>query len=259
MLKDNKMNFIDWNGNNITIAKSKGGVKVVSHPFSNLIKTGCEPWPPPEVVQKLYQSRQIRAFSGDDLTVCTSGLGYYCDLQSMHSEDAITWSVFGTASRAKQTELEGWLADLFKIIPLPNAQTKNAEIFLWRRIPHPHNLVPGGPEIDIGISTSNTLILCEAKWMSNIATSQGRNKDTDQVTLRVEYLKKYGTRIYPKDTQLVVLGISLLSQMFTNTTTDNILIKSVTWEQICSLNSHPIADEIKRYFEWKKINTKKIS
>ncbi len=147
-------------------AHSKGGVIATSHPFDNVIRTGCSPWPPPEIVQKLYQSRHIRAFAGEDEKICRSGVGFYCDLQSIHSEDAITWSVFGTVGRASQLLLEAWLADLFRLLDLPGLRTKDAEIFLWRRVPHPDNLVPGGPEIDVGISTVNALILGEAKWQS---------------------------------------------------------------------------------------------
>ncbi len=250
------MNAKDWNGNSIIIAKSKGGVKAVAHPFNNLIKTGSEPWPPPEIVQKLYQSRQIRAFSGDDRSICESGTGYYCDLQSLHSEDAITWSVFGTVMRAEQTILETWLADFFEMIQMPDAQTKDAHIFLWRRVPHPDNLVPGGPEIDFGISTSNTLVLGEAKWLSGIGTAQGKEKDKDQIQLRGEYLNKYGHKFYPGRSQFAVLGISLYRDAFKNTVPEGVIFRAITWDEICSLNTHPIADEVRRYLIWKKGNTK---
>lgn len=107
--------MLDWNGRTVSVARSKGGVKAVSHPYDNLVRTGIANWPPPEIVQKLYKSRQSRAFEGKDLETATSGLGYYCDLQSLHSEDAITWSVFGTIARAPQNILETWLRDLFRL------------------------------------------------------------------------------------------------------------------------------------------------
>ena len=84
----------NWNGKEINSAISNGGVRVVAHPFNNLITSDCSPWPPSEILQKLYQSRHVNAFHGDQLEICTSGIGYYTDLQSLHSEDAITWSVF---------------------------------------------------------------------------------------------------------------------------------------------------------------------
>jgi hypothetical protein len=100
-------------------------------------------------------------------------------IQSLHSEDAITWSVFGTIARAPQNIMETGLKDMFRLIDLPDADAYNAEIFLCRRIPHPDTLVSGGPEIDGGITTSNTVILGEAKWLSGIGAAQGKDKDKD--------------------------------------------------------------------------------
>lgn len=246
----------DWNQTEIACAHSKGGVTVTAHPFDNLIRTGCSPWPPPEIVQKLYQSRQIRAFTGEDKRVCMSGIGFYCDLQSIHSEDAITWSVFGTAARASQSDLKVWLSDLFRLIDMPGLQTDDAEVFLWRRVPHPDTLVPGGPEIDVGISTANALILGEAKWQSGVGAAQGKMRNKDQIQLRGEFLKELGPYLFPNRTAFVVLGISLFANAFKDTTPEGITFRSTTWESICSLTSHPHAKELGRYFKWKKEHTR---
>ena len=246
----------DWNGKAIPFARSKGGVKAVSHPYDNLIRTGFTAWPPPEIVQKLYKSRQSRAFEGKDLEIATSGLGYYCDLQSLHSEDAITWSVFGTIALAPQDILELWLRDLFRLIDLPDARTDNAEISLWRRIPHPDTLVSGGPEIDVGITTSNTVILGEAKWLSGIGAAQGKAKDKDQIQLRGEFLAKYGAGIFPDRPHKVVLGISLLPNAFTDTTPEGISFRTTSWHHLSSITSHPLVEELTRYVEWRMVNSR---
>lgn len=246
----------NWNQTEIICAHSKGGVIVTAHPFDNLIRTYCSPWPPPEVVQKLYQSRQIRAFTGEDEKTCKSGLGFYCDLQSIPSEDAITWSVFGTAGRASQPNLEAWLADLFRLVDLPELQTEGAEVFLWRRVPHPDTLGPGGPEIDVGISTANALILGEAKWHSGVGAAQGKMRDKDQIQLRGEFLKKYGPSLFPNRSAFVVLGIDLFADTFQDTTPEGIIFRSTTWEDVCSLASHPHAEEVGRYYRWKKEHTR---
>jgi hypothetical protein len=242
----------NWNGNEVACAHSKGGVVVTAHPFDNLIRTGCTPWPPSEIVQKLYQSRQIRAFTGEDEKICSSGLGFYCDLQSIHSEDAITWSVFGTAARAPQSELESWLVELMNLFDLPGVQTNDPEVFLWRRVPHPDTLAPGGPEIDVGISTANALILVEAKWQSGVGAVQGKMRNKDQIQLRGEFLKKYGPCMFPNRSEFAVVGVSLFAAAFTDTTPEGIAFRSTTWERICSLSSHPHADEVRCYFNWKK-------
>ena len=67
----------NWNQKDVEILTSKGGVIALANPYDNLVTTGVEPWPPSEVVQKLYQSRQIRAFSEDQ----KNKIGYYYKLR----------------------------------------------------------------------------------------------------------------------------------------------------------------------------------
>src|SRR6266571_1067849 len=56
----------DWRGREIQVARSSGGVLAVADPWDNVISTGVRPWPPLELVQKLYQSRQVQAFVDKD-------------------------------------------------------------------------------------------------------------------------------------------------------------------------------------------------
>ena len=114
-----------WNEIEIGLAISKGGVLAASHPFDNLISTGISPWPTPEILQKLYESRQARAFKGEQQVNAIKGLGYYSDLQSLHSEDAITWSVFGTVARADPKIREAWLTDFLSLLNLPSVSAKS--------------------------------------------------------------------------------------------------------------------------------------
>ncbi|MCJ7790327.1 MAG: hypothetical protein MUP69_09140 [Candidatus Atribacteria bacterium] len=241
----------NWNGKKINFAKSKGGVIVVTHPSDNLISANCIPWPPPEIIQKLYQSRQVRAFEGVQFSICTSGLGYYCDLQSLHSEDAITWSVFGTVAYSSLSIRENWVSQFFKLLDIPNAVSTNAVIFLWRRIPHPDTLVSGGPELDFGIITDNTLILGEAKWQSGVGSTQGKKKNKDQIQLRGEFLKKYGRLLFPSLKVQIVVGVGLFKNTFNNMVPTGVSFLSTTWEDICSIQAHPHFNEIQRYYKWK--------
>lgn len=241
----------DWNDTPLSCACSRGGVLVTTHPFDNLIRTGCRPWPPPEIVQKLYQSRQIRAFDPDQAALCTAGLGYYCDLQSLHSEDAITWSVFGTLRYAAAESKERWLKDFFGMLQIPAIDTADADLFLWRRIPHPDTLVPGGPEIDFGIITGNEFVLGEAKWRSTTGSSQGKAKDKDQIQLREEFLSTYGRTMFPEHEQFIVVGVGLTDLSFQGVQTGKQSFRTITWEKLCSLPSHPHAAELRRYYLWK--------
>jgi hypothetical protein len=92
-------------------------------------------------------------------------------------------------------------------------------MWLWRRLPHPDNLVPGGPEIDFGIQTMDVLVLGEAKWRSAVGAAQGIKKDKNQIVLRREFCEKYGEKIYPRCRHFVVLGLSLYGGVTTDADT----------------------------------------
>ena len=241
----------DWNGKEIPYAQSNGGVKVLSHPYDNLIQSGCSPWPTPEILQKLYHSRHISKFSESDSVICKTGIGYYCDLQSLNSEDAITWSVFGTISKAKKEEQIQWINDLFAILSIPEEKNESVEIFLWRRIPHPDTLVPGGPEIDIGIITSKSVIFCEAKWKSSLSKNQGVLKNKDQIQLRKEFFEKFGKKIFPSVSNFITVSIGLQDEKIIENS-----YRTTNWREICDLLSHPEAKEVKNYYSWKVENSK---
>jgi hypothetical protein len=241
----------NWNGEEVEVAQSRGGVIVLVNPYHNLISTRISPWPPSEVVQKLYNSRQQRAFSGEELRKATEFLGYYSVLQSMHSEDAITWSVFGTVAHASPALRNQYVKDLFLKIGVDGGDVGHSEIFLWRRIPHPDTLVSGGPEIDLGIYTGKVLVLGEAKWRSSVDAVQGKYKDKDQIQLRVEFLNKYAGKMYPAES-LIVLGIGIQNDVTDTCKVGNVLCIGTTWDEICSIQSHPLCEEVKRYFDWKK-------
>lgn len=244
----------DWNHNEIQICRSRGGVIATTHPFENLVRPKRVDWPPPEIVQKLYKSRQERSFMGLNLQAARYGLGYYCDLQSLHSEDAITWSVFGTLRYSPKEQRESWVRSFFEVLGLHEAVQDYSEISLWRRTPHPDNLSPGGPEIDVWISTKNAIVLAEVKWLSGIGTAQGKEKDKDQLQIRQKLLKEYGHRFFPEKEIQTLVSISLSANTFSEDTNDEVAFRSVTWDQIINLDSHPDADEVKRYFIWKKGN-----
>jgi len=242
----------NWNNKEVDIAVSKGGVIALSNPYDNLISTDIKPWPPSDIVQKLYQSRQSRAFVDDQKKKATQTLGFYSDLQSINSEDAITWSVFGTAAHSENKIRNQFVQDFLNEIGIKSSPINNSEIFLWRRIPHPDTLGMGGPEIDFGIYTKEIIIFGEAKWRSSVSTAQGKNKDKDQIQLRVEFLNKFGQQFYPGTKNFAVVGIGLKNDVTDNYTDEKIQCIGITWDEICQIDSHPLFEEVKRYLDWKK-------
>jgi hypothetical protein len=248
----------DWRGRQIRVARSSGGVTAVANPWDNLIATGIRPWPPPEIIQKIYQSRQVRAFRDVEQSTATEELGFYSDLQSLHSEDAITWSVFGPVIYAPASVRAAFVRELLALIDIDASE--KAHVWLWRRLPHPDTLVPGGPEIDFGIQTEDVFLLGEAKWRSAIGRAQGVNRDKDQLVLRREFCEKYGRKLLPNVRRFVVLGVSWKGGLVprADTEAEGVMLHSrdVTWEAVVGLGSHPCADELRGYLRWKIENTK---
>ena len=186
--------------------------------------------------------------------VATGKLGFYSDLQSLHSEDAITWSVFGPGVYASPATRVAFVQELLALIDV-HASANNAHVWLWRRLPHPDTLVPGGPEIDFGIQTDDAFLLGEAKWRSSVGAAQGVNRDKDQLTLRREFCQKYGPRLLAGVQHFVVLGISWKGGMVPRADVQEggvgLHVRDTTWDAVVQIASHPCAEEPIRYLRWK--------
>ncbi len=252
----------DWNGVEICLAESKRGVLAFQDPLTGLLRDGVpeSEWPACEVAQKLRsKSRHHTAYQGKDLDAVVKKCGYYCDLQSIHSEDAITWSVFGPLIYAAETTRTKFCEKLFRLIEPSLLPPKSVKIFLWKRVLHPDTgSRSNGPETDFLLETAKVVVLGEAKWLSSVGTGQGANRDKDQITLRKEFCEKRGRGVYPTATTFVVLGISLDDN---NPVTRRgecqvgdakILLRNVSWESVCNIKPHPAEEELPKYFQWKK-------
>lgn len=252
----------NWQDVPIEVAVSRGGVLAVTDPVNNFVTTDIPFWPPPEIVQKLYQSHQVQAFDEPDLGAVTRSLGFYSDLQSLHSEDSITWSTFGILAYSKPLVQCAFVESLLKLLEVPTASCTDTNIWLWRRIPHPDTLVLGGPEIDFGIQTEHTLIFGEAKWLSKVGQMQGKVRNKDQLILRREFFEKYGKLLYSKVSNYILLGLSPHGKMLQDETIHLghavLHIRDITWEAICSMENHPASNELHRYLKWKTANSKQF-
>jgi hypothetical protein len=249
----------DWLGNSVDVATSKGKVLAIAAPWRNVIRTGIRPWPAPELIQKVYKSRQDRAYTGAEHEIATANLGFYSDLQSLHSEDAITWSVFGPIVYAPPSIRCTFVRELLTLINVQGSAS-NTNVWLWRRIPHPDDLVPGGPEIDFGIQTDDVFLLGEAKWRSAIAAAQGVNRNKDQMALRQEFCEKYGHRLFAEVRHFVILGLSskggMVSPIDRPLLGASLHVRDTTWEAVVRIASHPCAEEVRQYLRWKTQHSK---
>lgn len=252
--------ILDWNGRPIDIVRSIGGVKAVVNVSDNLLRSNVEPWPPPEIVQKAYSSDTSRSFSENTVAAATGHLRHYSALQSLHSEDAVTWSVFGPVIYAERDIQATFARDLCDAIGVDAHVYDRAQWWLWRRIPHPDKPVSGGPEIDVGLAFGDVLLFGEAKWRSELGRGQGISRSKDQVTLRREWCQVLGPRLYQSVRKFVILGISRVGDMLAERAREcansSTLYRDITWDALASIPSHPAGEELRRYIAWKGSHAK---
>lgn len=240
----------DWNGREIDAGQSRGGVLAVANYSDNLLCPMGPPWPPSALVQKLYQSKHAECFDDVNRSIVTSHLGYYCDLQSLHSEDAITWSFFGPLAglpSVQQAHFQNWLMKRFGLA----ADNRACEITLFRRVPHPETLVSGGPEIDFALIGDKAVALGEAKWRSPVGAGQGVAGDQDQIELRQRFLADYGRKIFGPRQLIVVLLSRNAPPVDAFPAVMGVAIAFLQWADLCDYAGHPLADEFARYHRWK--------
>ena len=221
----------------------------------NLIRDDRLPWPPPPVVQKLYESRQSRAFEPGELAAATRVLGFYSDLQSLNSEDALTWSVFGPFLAGTPQARAAFLNWLLRELGLDaHADSSRCYVDLWRRIPHPDRpTASGGPELDVVLDGDRAVVFCEAKWRSKEAANQGVSGTKSQLQLRRDFLGSIGPRVYG-NRAFVVCGLVLAEPLAAATPPDGrgVHTASITWDQLVRYDRHPAGNELRRYLEWKR-------
>ena len=234
----------DWNERQISIARSRNGKVSVCDFEDNLIIPSRSVWPHNDLLKKLYKSNHEKDFNKPSLDRLTAKLGFYCDLQSLRSEDAITWSIFGTLNYFSKQQQRDFVNSLLEAIG-EKPDINDCSIQLWARIAHPDTLVSGGPEIDFQIISDKVIILGECKWASKIAENQGKEKNKNQLQLRREYLDTCGKQIFPNISRLLVVAVM-------DEKLSNINCPTITWEEICSKTVHPLKAEISRYYSWKK-------
>ena len=241
----------DWNDTSVLAVRSRGGVTAFPDYRDNLVRQpGCV-WPPAEILQKLCRSDHLSAFLPDDQAALTQRLGYYCDLQSAHSEDAIQWSYFGPlvyGEEIKRIAFSNWLAEKLEV-PFRN---RRCTIALWRRIPHPDTLGSGGPELDLLIVGDAFAIVAESKWRSGEGRWQGSAGNQTQLQLRQQFLAKCGSRILETRELMVLYVVLDSSQEVLSAVQSPVPMFCLQWANLLEWEGHPRGAELQRYYEWKR-------
>jgi hypothetical protein len=237
----------DWKGASLEVAESRGGVLAVLDYRRNLI---MPEEPHAALKRKLRASGRVNSFPPEQQAHLKHELGFYSDLQSLQSEDALTWSVFGPIACSSDARRTWFARDLLSALK-EDVPVVSAEFSLWQRLPHPQTLDANrGPEVDLIVVADCTLLLVEAKWRAPLGTRQGTAKDLDQLQIRSKLIEEHGAQIWPGVRNTMQVVLTEFPQSFANSGIPR--LKVVSWDLVCSLASHPRRSEAIDYLQWKR-------
>jgi hypothetical protein len=244
-----------WRTDQVEVVRSPSGTIALVDYRDNFRVGHLEPWPPPEIAQKLFQSQKMDFFPPEGHAALQGCLGHYCDLQSINSEDALTWNVFGHAAHADPDRKALFARSVLAQLGLEE-RGRTAQIWVWRRLPHPETLGGNGPELDFGISYGSTLVLGENKWHGSVSQGQGLLKDQDQIQIRMAFLKRAGRFLFPSVERFIVLGVSIAGDLLEAGTTqlDGLEVRSanLTWDSLVGGLDDQGHGDLQDYLSWKK-------
>lgn len=224
----------------LRIVNSKGNSKAYINYIDNLLIPPNSIVPPIEIVSKIVKSNHVNDFEDKYHKELEGNKRFYTDLQSINSEDAITWSLFGYISKLDDKVRLDFFNEFLSKIGLENDEY--CEIKLWQRLPHPDTYVSGGPEIDVILIGKINFIIIECKWNSKFGEKQGIKKDQNQMQIREKWINTIGKAIYPNYIfKLVYIGKEKDSKY-----------TSITWDELSMFYSLPHKNEFSKYLKSKK-------
>ena len=255
--------MIDWNGKPVEVLRSRGsGVPYVTSWQRNVIRPGSHGWPPSLVKQVRDRTAQRSWFSAGDAAKLAEELGVVSMFQSLHSEDALTWSWFGTLALADpeaRVQTTQWLYDRLGLVA---SASRDVHIDQWMRVTHPHELnSPSGPEVDARVDDpGQALIYVEAKWRAALGSGKGAGdgEREDQIVLRRGSMRRDPSLASDANRLYVVLGVS--NDIADLTPYDDaaepalrrVEVRWLRWADLAECALHPHAEEFGRYLQWKQ-------
>ena len=230
--------IMDYNQTKVIPSKGKSGAVIPIK--NNLIVPESINWPPMELVSKFYKSEHLKDYEKKYHEELIRELGYYCDLASIKSEDAMTWSLFGYISKMDKDIQNNFYNEFLG--ELKYKKDNIISIELWKTLPHPETFTSTGPEIDVFILGENNYMLIECKWTSGIGKNQGKDKKLDQIQIREMFKNGIGKKILPNKECIIVLVAN------ENINNNSIFI---SWKTLSTFSSLPHKEIFNNYLEWK--------
>lgn len=243
----------DWNGKPIAVERSGGGTLLVCDPFEALVRPKSGPWPPSALVMMIGEGESGRYPFPDELRTNVSGrFGHHCALSSINSEDAITWSWFGTLMFAPESQRAAFLNWLGDRIGLPWAGTVGARSICGEE----SRILTSQGVMDRSWTSflMATSALPSLKRNGCLPRGQvaARTGGSGKCTFGSASSSSGATRCNGERGKLV-LGVVLARQLAADhgPDADQVVVRSVTWQDLTEYEEHPNGDEFGRSYRWK--------
>jgi hypothetical protein len=252
----------DWNGSPVAVRRSRGGVLTFERWEDNVL--GGPPWPEPLLRQVRGYVARRDYFSSDDAQALAAHLGdRISKFQSVNSEDAVTYSWFGTLADASPDTRRAAVQWLYERAGL-DAAAVAPTIDQWARVFHPNAAESHrGPELDARIDDPGVaLVYVEAKWNAEVGTGKGKTTGVpdDQIVLRRDSLRNDPGLESAKGLR-AVLGVSEVRPdmaKWHEPAGDQraVAIAWLDWDDLAQCPTHPLTEEFRRYLAWKRAHAR---
>jgi len=250
----------NWKGRMVRVTRSgqqsNGRMAVID--FKDNLITGAIPgFIPLPLLQKLVRSVHEVDYFGAARDAVTSRLGFYTDLQSLASEDTITFSYLGPIWLLGSLEVAKFTDWLMRELELPVGRAGMAMMDFWRRIPHAQSGGRNGSEFDWAVVRPELLLLVENEFSGTQSSNLGVNCDLKQVEMLREYAMNWGRVFHPSVTKFVILGVTSCGRSEIAPQEDIDLggawvhVRNVTWQHLASYRGHPSGTEFADYYAWR--------
>lgn len=254
-------NLRHWTGRTVRAWPSRtSGVLYVEDVRDNLVfgQIGSEPLPE-AVARKRSDTAQAAWFDATASAALAARDGSISRLQSVRSEDAVTWSLFGPLLAEPAGTRAAFLDALLGLAGIAVEASKVCEIELWKRQPHPDTgNTAHGPEADVILRSDRAVVCVEAKWGAKEGDGQGSARNMTQRDMRVHTAK---TLLTASDTDADVTVAAVIAIAPTKHpmldpgslwagAVDRVEIRALSWEDAAKI-PHPSGTEFADQLEWR--------
>ncbi len=147
-----------------------------------------------DLAPKVKKSSRLGSFEPDDRDALQARDGVYSDLQSINSEDTVTWAAFRASRRG------AWLASGLREAFQDDSLPENWTTTLWSSSPGPSpDATPPEADADLRSTTDKASfhITVESKWKQDLKDGQDVTRSWNQLDMRA-YVAR-GPELAPSD------------------------------------------------------------